>query len=95
MIRVLRFLGFCLSCVLITWVSLVAEEISSNTIIHHDIKVVIYPKEHTFAAEDTVTVPERLLPGLRFYLHKGLDPSSPAKGVNIVREPGFGQGPDF
>ena len=91
MIRALRFFGFCLSFILIACTSLAAEEISSNTIIHHDIKVVLHPKEHTFVVEDTVTIPDRMLPQLRFFLHKGIDPSSPAKGVKIVKDPGFGK----
>jgi hypothetical protein len=55
-------------------------------LIHHDLKVVLYPKDHRFSAEDTVRVPEHLLPEFRFYLHKGLNPSSLTQGSSIVAE---------
>lgn len=54
--------------------------------IHHDLKVVLYPKDHRFTVEDSVTVPEILLTDLRFSLHGGLNPFSPTQGVSIVRE---------
>ena len=48
----------------------------SDTFIHHDLRVVIYPQEHRFTAEDTVTIPDHILPEFRFFLHKGLNPVS-------------------
>jgi hypothetical protein len=49
---------------------------------------VLDPKEHRLTAEDTVTVPEGLLPELHFLLHEGLQPTSPTPGVRIVRQTG-------
>ncbi|NIQ36967.1 MAG: peptidase M28, partial [Proteobacteria bacterium] len=54
--------------------------------VHHHLRIVIYPEESRFTAEDRVTVTEALLPESRFVLHKGLDPISTTPGVNIVRE---------
>lgn len=66
---------------------LTAEELHKhNKMIHHNLKVVLYPKEHRFTAEDALTVPERLLPTFQFLLHKGLQPYSPTPGVSIVYE---------
>jgi len=52
--------------------------------VHHELKVVLYPKEHRLTVEDSVTLPGSLLPELHFLLHKGLDPSSPTRGISIV-----------
>ena len=62
--------------------------------VRHDLKVVLYPNEQRFTAEDTITVPEALVPGLQFVLHKGLQPSSPTAGVDVVRD-GKRTGADF
>jgi aminopeptidase N len=62
------------------------EPFLPNEIIHHDLKVVLYPKEQRFTAEDAVTLPEKFLPTFQFFLHKGLHPSSPTPGVSIVYE---------
>lgn len=64
------------------------ESLQSNKKIHHNLKIVVYPKEHRFIAEDKVTVPENLQPELRFLLHKGLNPSSQTKGIPMIRETG-------
>jgi hypothetical protein len=50
----------------------------------------IYPREHSFVAEDTVIIPQNLLPEIRFFLHKGLNPSVQTKDVQIAKEPGDG-----
>jgi aminopeptidase N len=60
----------------------------SDPFIHHDLRVVIYPQEHRFTAEDTVTIPDHILPEFRFFLHKGLNPASRSKGVHISKETG-------
>ncbi|MEE8430798.1 MAG: M1 family aminopeptidase [Candidatus Desulfatibia sp.] len=54
--------------------------------VRHDLKVVLYPKEQRFTAEDTITIPEKLFPDLQFLLHSGLQPSSPTAGVQIIRD---------
>ena len=60
----------------------------SDTFIHHDLRVVIYPQDHRFTAEDTVTIPDYMLPEFRFFLHKGLNPESRSKDVRITKETG-------
>ena len=82
-----------LSLVVILFVSTVVpttlkagEPFLPDKIIRHDLKVVLYPKERRFTAEDSVNVPERFLPTFQFLLHKGLQPSSPTPGVSIVYE---------
>jgi len=60
----------------------------SDTFIHHDLRVVIYPQEHRFTAEDTVTIPDHILPEFRIFLHKGLNPASRSKGARITKETG-------
>ena len=82
-----------LSLVIILFISTVIpatlkaeESFLHNKIIRHDLKVVLYPKEQRFTAEDSVTMPERFLPTFQFLLHKGLHPSSPTPGVSIVYE---------
>ena len=54
--------------------------------VRHDLKVVLYPQEKRFIAKDTITLPVTLVPGLQFILHKGLQPSSPTAGVDVVRD---------
>jgi aminopeptidase N len=54
--------------------------------VRHDLKIVLYPAEQRFIAQNTITVPATLVPGLQFVLHKGLQPFSPTAGVNIVRD---------
>jgi len=63
------------------------EPLHLNTITH-DLKVMIYPQEHSFVAEDTVIIPKNLLPEIRFFLHKGLNASVQTKDVQITKEPG-------
>jgi len=65
-----------------------SEQPLSDTFIHHDLRVVIYPQEHRFTAEDTVTIPDHILPEFRFFLHKGLNPVSRSKGVRITKVTG-------
>jgi len=64
------------------------EQLSGDTFIHHDLRVVIYPQEHRFAAEDTVTIPDHILPEFLFFLHKGLNPISQSEGVYLTKEAG-------
>jgi aminopeptidase N len=55
--------------------------------IQHDLKIVLYPEEQRFIAEDTITVPKRFLPEFQFILHRGLNPISLTVGVHIVSQP--------
>lgn len=62
-----------------------AETAGVSSIIHHDLKVILYPGSHRFTAEDTVTLPERpdRQPGreMIFALHQGLAPVLKTPGV--------------
>jgi hypothetical protein len=55
-------------------------------VIQHDLKVVLHPEEKRFTAEDSITLPEALLPEFRLQLHKGLSASSPTQGVIMSAE---------
>jgi aminopeptidase N len=52
--------------------------------IHHELKVALYPEERRFTAEDLITLPEKFAREINFFLHAGLNPSSPTLGVMIV-----------
>ena len=54
--------------------------------VRHDLKIVLYPAEQRFTAEDTITLPAKLVPGLQFLLHSGMQPSSPTPGTHIIRD---------
>lgn len=60
--------------------------------IQHSLSIKLNPSKSFIEVKDTITVPETILPDLRFRLHKGLAPSSPTSGVKIIYEgekPGF------
>jgi hypothetical protein len=63
--------------------SLRAEE---TITIHHELKIVIYPEEQRFTAEDSITISESSPREFSFLLHDGLSPSSPTSGVIVVPE---------
>jgi len=68
-------------------VSLKADELSLKDLnVHHDIKVVLHPADHSFIAEDTITLPDHLLPEFHFLLHKGMNPISQTNGAGMVKE---------
>ena len=73
-------------CVLILTLVVMPASLKAAETVRHDLKVVLYPKEQRFIAKDTITLPETLVPGLQFVLHKGLQPSSPTAGVDVVRD---------
>ena len=60
--------------------------------IHHDLEVVLQPSKHRLTAKDLVTIPPEYLPEVRFFLHKGLRPTSPNPAVQITREMGMSGG---
>lgn len=62
------------------------EQAEAPQVIKHDLKVVLHPEEQGLAVEDTLTLPEGLLPEFRFMLHRGLAPVSATPGVEIVLE---------
>ncbi|MGD0283452.1 MAG: M1 family aminopeptidase, partial [Dissulfurispiraceae bacterium] len=55
-----------------------AESSQNTSVIHHDIKVTLYPDNRRFTAEDTITLPDRpdrqLTHEISFALHQGLGP---------------------
>ncbi|MBW2194922.1 MAG: hypothetical protein JRF37_04930 [Deltaproteobacteria bacterium] len=55
----------------------------ATMVVLHDLKIQLYPEEHRFDAQDTVTLPNRFLAEPTFVLHKGLNPSSPTPWVAI------------
>jgi hypothetical protein len=56
--------------ILVTFPSpLKAEE---NTVIHHEMKIVLYPEERRFHAEDSIAVPETFPSEFIFFLYEGL-----------------------
>lgn len=61
------------------------EKGEHDTIIHHNIKVVLYPNEHRFTAKDTITIPEQFPFVFHFFLHSGLNPVSTTQDVIISR----------
>ena len=61
------------------------REKQTNTIIHHDLKVVLYPNEHRFSAEDTITIPEHFPSVFHFSLHSNLNPVSTTPDVIISK----------
>jgi hypothetical protein len=54
------------------------------TTIHHNLKIVLYPKEHRFTVEDTITIPEHFPSDFHFFLHAGLNPVSTTSDVKII-----------
>src|SRR4030067_932013 len=61
------------------------REKQTNTIIHHDLKVLLYPNEHRFSAEDTITIPEHFPSVFHFSLHSNLNPVSTTPDVIISK----------
>ncbi|HKZ56724.1 MAG TPA: M20/M25/M40 family metallo-hydrolase, partial [Thermodesulfovibrionales bacterium] len=62
------------------------KAVEPSKIIHHDLKVVLYPENHHISAQDTITFPESHLGEFQFLLHRGLNPFSPTSGVKIIGE---------
>jgi hypothetical protein len=68
-------------------VCLKADELSLKDLkVHHNMKVVLHPTDHSFIAEDTITVPDYLIPEFHFLLHKGMNPISQTNGASVVKE---------
>jgi len=80
--RLLAATGVLLTLVLMPFGLRAAEPI------HHDLEIVLQPREHRLTAKDLVTVPPEYLPQLQFFLHSGLRPTSPTPGVHIERAMG-------
>ncbi len=60
-----------------------AESIHIPSVIHHDIKITLYPDSRRFAAEDTITLPDRPDREISFELHRGFDPSIKTPGAQL------------
>ncbi len=72
------------SITLIPGLSNSEENIPFNRVVIHNLKITFYPEERRFSAEDTIIVPEHLLPEFQFFLHKGLNPYSPSSEIVIL-----------
>jgi hypothetical protein len=69
----------------ILWtLALLPTSLKAVELVRHDLRIVLYPGENRFTAEDMVTIPEDLLPELHFHLHQGLEPTSPTADILIV-----------
>jgi hypothetical protein len=66
--------------------ALLPASLEAEEPVRHDLRVVLYPEESRLTVRDTVTVPDGLLPVSLFLLHRGMEPSSPTRGVRILRE---------
>ena len=62
------------------------KAVEPSKIIHHDLKVVLYPENHHISAQDTITFPESHPGEFQFLLHRGLNPFSLTSGVKIIGE---------
>ena len=64
-----------------------AEPSHSPPVVHHNLKITLYPDSRRFSAEDTITLPDQFHDGpdreISFELHKGLDPSIRTPEANI------------
>ncbi len=73
-------------CALILTLVVMPASLKAAETVRHDLKIVLYPAEQRFIAEDTITIPAKLFPGLQFLLHSGMQPSSPTAGTHIIRD---------
>ena len=60
------------------------ESAKQDSTVHHDLKVVLYPNEHRFTVEDTITIPKHFPSDFHFFLHAGLNPVSTTSDVKII-----------
>jgi aminopeptidase N len=65
------------------WLVLAAPVLQGAELIHHDLQVRLHPERQSLSVLDTVTIPDGMDPV--FFLHKGLQPSSPTPGVKIIQ----------
>lgn len=69
------------------------------TIVHHDIKTSIDPEKQFVKIQDTINLPETMLPPsgekLHFLLHGGLNPISKTDGVTVILEKEKAKPSDF
>ncbi|MBI5641223.1 MAG: M20/M25/M40 family metallo-hydrolase [Nitrospirae bacterium] len=82
------------ACLLMIATDSSADEgrIARDAFIRHDLKIVLYPQEQRFTAEDTMTLPDKYLPEFQFTLHGGLKPVAKTDGVIIIPEGSLVQG---
>ncbi|NIQ37467.1 MAG: M20/M25/M40 family metallo-hydrolase [Proteobacteria bacterium] len=64
----------------------VSTPLKARELVRHDLRVVLYPEESRLAVRDTINLPENFPGPVRFLLHGGLKPSSPAPNVHVLRE---------
>lgn len=63
-----------------------ARAYNMDSLIHHDIKAKISPREHTITVRDGITVPQSFAREFNFLLHKGLNPSIETESVTVRKE---------
>ncbi len=63
-------------------------------VVHHEIKVSVYPDKGTFEATDTLRLPPDFPRTLDFFLHAGLDPRMEEGGTNLRKASGLADLPD-
>jgi aminopeptidase N len=78
-----RALSLIIMCC--SFIAISPRAIYASGLIHHTLKVTLYPEEHRIAAEDTITLAGEQS-DLRFVLHAGLNPTSSDPNVQITKE---------
>ncbi|RJQ80628.1 MAG: M1 family peptidase [Desulfobacteraceae bacterium] len=71
--------------VLLLWMAAATVCSEAAAVIHHDLQVELYPQEHRFSAQDTLTLPPDRPDTVMFRLHEGLAPRLHAPGMKIAR----------
>jgi aminopeptidase N len=73
---------------LIFFLRVEAKSSTQNLVVHHDLKVSLYPSDGRLEVLDQITIPERLSAdgSLSFILHSGLRPKSETEGLQISLE---------
>jgi hypothetical protein len=80
----LIFVIFCAVVLFLAGRNASAE--APKSLVHHDIKARISPKEHLIEVQDRITLPEGFPKEFTFYLHSGLQPRTETTGVILRKE---------
>ena len=78
------FLILCAVVLFLTGRNASAE--APKSLMHHNIKAYITPKEHLIEVQDRITLPEGFPREFTFYLHSGLQPKTETAGVILKKE---------
>ncbi len=63
-----------------------ASEIPDQSIVQHNLHVVLYIEDHRIKVRDSITLPKGKYKEMHFLLHKGLKPVSPTPEVSIIKK---------